>query len=524
MPQDRPPVSDATLPEQHLVLVVDDDDAGRFVKCQILRRAGFHVIEASTGSVALALTREQNPDLLVLDVNLPDIPGYEVSRIVKAQVVQPATQILQVSNTAVSNADQVRGLAAGADVYLTEPIAPEVLVATVRALLRIRTVETELAATLERERAARQEAEQANRLKDEFLAALSHELRTPLNAIMGWIWQLRHTEMSDVGRDRALASLERNAKLQTQLISDLLDISRIGKGKLEITPRIARVAPIVESAFDSLRQTAVDRGIELHLHTEDADVCGDSVRLQQVVTNLLTNAIQFTPRGGTVDVRLQVDGQGEATLRVQDTGCGIDGAFLPHVFDKFRQAEGGITRRHGGLGVGLSLVKQIVDLHGGSVQVFSEGAGKGTTATIVLPCAIGAEHAMQQRCPNAPMLSGLRLMMLGGDRESRSLLAGMLEGAGAVVSSTDSGGDDLLAASAGPEPAIVIAISPLAREEHETLRRILAARDPRQTTVVLVEEPIALAAGDNAPRADATFTRPFRPSVFVRAVAEQLAR
>lgn len=523
MPTIRPPGTEAEPPEQPLVLVVDDNDAGRFVKCQILTRAGLQVIEASTGGSALALTRERNPDLLVLDVNLPDIPGYEVSRIVKAQAVQPAMQILQVSSTAVTNADRVRGLSAGADVYLTEPIAPEVLVATVRALLRIRGVEIQLAATLERERAAREDAEQANRLKDDFLAALSHELRTPLNAIMGWIWQLRHTAMSDAGRDRALGSLERNAKLQTQLISDLLDISRIGKGKLEITPRVVELAPIVEAAIDSLRQIALDRGIVLRLRIAEADVCGDGVRLQQVVTNLLTNAIQFTPAGGTVDVSLDADGEADVVLRVQDTGFGIDRAFLPHVFDKFRQAEGGITRRHGGLGVGLSIVKQIVDLHGGSVQVFSEGAGTGTTVTIVIPRATDAERALQRERPEAPLLSGLCLLLVGGNPEDRSVVAGMLEGTGALVQGTDSSTAPLTIRGDSC-PTIAVAISPLSRDEHDVLRRTLASRRPDQMTIVLVEDPLALGDGTESPAADDTFTRPFRPTAFVRAIAERLHR
>ena len=217
------------------ILVVDDQDAGRFVKVQTLRRSGFIVIEAATGTDTLSLIASERPDLVVLDVNLPDMSGFDVTRRIRQSETGPPTlQILQVSNTAVENEDRVRGLEQGADVYLTEPVDGTVLVATVQALLRVRRAETALADALQGERNARELAEQANRLKDEFIATLSHELRTPLNALMGWIWQLRNATLDEPARERALDSIERNARMQAQLINDLLDISRASKGKLQL--------------------------------------------------------------------------------------------------------------------------------------------------------------------------------------------------------------------------------------------------------------------------------------------------
>jgi DNA-binding response OmpR family regulator len=275
------------------ILVVDDEDAGRFVKTQTLRRAGFHVLEAATGSDALALAASERPDLVVLDVNLPDISGLEVARRLRVPESAPqAPQILQISNTAVTAADRVRGLEHGADVYLTEPVESGVLVATVNALLRVRQAETALAAALDGERKARQIAEHASRLKDEFIATLSHELRTPLNALMGWIWQLRHTSLTEEARQRALDSLERNARMQAQLINDLLDVSRASKGKLQLEMRLVNLQDVVTDALEFERE-AVERQ---ELQPSTGRQCGsrDLARLQQIVTNPVTNAVQFT--------------------------------------------------------------------------------------------------------------------------------------------------------------------------------------------------------------------------------------
>jgi signal transduction histidine kinase len=414
------------------ILVVDDSDAPRFVKVQTLRRAGFTVIEAATGTDALALVASERPDLAIMDVNLPDISGIEVCRRLRAaeSSSQPGLQILQVSSTAVAPSDRVQGLEQGADVYLTEPVESEVLVATVHALLRVRRAEAAMAAALEGERRARRAAEQTSQLKDEFIATLSHELRTPLNALMGWIWQLRHTSLGEEARKRALDSLERNARMQAQLINDLLDVSRASKGKLQLELRLVDFKGVASAAVDFVHQAVEAKGLQLQLDLTSVWVAGDHARLQQMVTNLITNAIQFTPAGGRIAVTVGDEGD-SALLTVQDTGSGIDEAFLPYVFDQFRQGEGGLSRMHGGLGLGLTVVKQLVDLHGGSVDVASPGIGLGTTFTVRLP---RESDLPATRESSDLLLQDVKVSLVLDDESVASMLRAILESSGATVS------------------------------------------------------------------------------------------
>jgi len=424
------------------ILVVDDTEAGRFVKVQILRRAGYAVEEASTGADALAIVDREPPDLLVLDVNLPDISGLEVTRRVRAAYPgAPALQILQISNTAVRPADQVLGLEQGADVYLTEPVDADVLIATVQSLLRVRRAEAALAVALESERRAREIAEAANRAKDDFLATLSHELRTPLNAIMGWLWQLRHSQLSDVVRERALDSLERNARMQAQLINDLLDVSRISKGKLTLDLQWVDLREVALTVCENTRALAEQKEVTVNVQLTPAVVLGDPGRLQQILTNLLTNAVQYTPASGQIWVTLEA-ARRDAVLTVRDTGSGIEPVLLPYIFDPFRQGEGALSRRHGGLGLGLAVVRQLVDLHGGTITASSEGLGNGATFKISLPREAHVTDAIDA----GPVLADVRALVLANEPAAGSLKA-TLESAGADVS---------LEASPGETPTLVV--------------------------------------------------------------------
>jgi len=234
------------------------------------------------------------------------------------------------------------------------------------------------------EQAARAEAEAANRAKDEFLATVSHELRTPLNAILGWSRLLRMGGLDDEMQGRALETIERNARLQTQIIEDILDVSCIVTGKLRLSPRLLELVPIIQAAIDSLRPAADAKAIKITLTADAALVCGDADRLQQVAWNLLANAVKFTPTGGRVNVRLE-RGAACARMIVSDTGQGIRREFLPFAFERFRQADSTSTRAHGGLGLGLAIVRHIVEMHGGTVRAESLGEGQGATFTVVLP-------------------------------------------------------------------------------------------------------------------------------------------
>ncbi len=328
--------------------------------------------------------------------------------------------------------------------------------------------EEERAALLVRERDARKEAEEADRLKDEFLATLSHELRTPLTSILGWALMIRNRDIEEENIDRAIETIERNARSQARLIDDLLDVSRIITGNLRLDVRPINMAPILEAAHDALRPTAEAKGVTVKTEY-DPDCClvtGDPNRLRQIIWNLLLNAIKFTPRGGNVSVNLAGVGS-SARLTVTDTGEGITPEFLPYVFHRFRQAEGSISRRQGGLGLGLAVVRHLVELHGGSVSAESEGPGRGATFTVELPLAnerrdpARAEDRRQEverrqrKTAHVPSLEGMRVLLVEDDDDSRRLLAMMLKRHGAEVISTASA-PEALNSFADTSPDVVI--------------------------------------------------------------------
>ncbi len=237
------------------------------------------------------------------------------------------------------------------------------------------------------EKAAREEAENANRLKDEFLATVSHELRSPLTAMLGWANILLTRQLDDATKTKAIETINRNAKAQHQLISDLLDVSRIISGKLRLNVQMIELRPIIEAAMDSVRPAAAAKNIKLEssINSDVSLISADADRLQQVIWNLLTNAIKFTPKEGSVRLKAEKVESGELELTVMDSGSGISKDLLPYVFDRFRQGDAATTKVHGGLGLGLSIVRQLIELHGGTVRVESEGAEKGATFTVSLP-------------------------------------------------------------------------------------------------------------------------------------------
>ena len=318
-----------------------------------------------------------------------------------------------------------------------------------------RDISDRRAADTERNRLL-EEAREANRMKDEFLAMLSHELRTPLSAIVGWAHMLRTGGLDEPTVARAIETIDRNAKVQNQLIEDILDVSRIVAGKFHLDMRSVDLVRIVEAAIDTVSPLATSRGVQLRqdLSAEIGPCCpaiGDPDRLQQVVWNLLTNAIKFTPRGGvvTVEVRRQ-DDPAEFEIVVRDTGQGISADFLPHIFERFRQAGTG-ARRHGGLGLGLSIVRHIVEMHGGTVMATSAGEGQGSVFTLRLPVVEVGEDG--QRMPalsreeggleEAPRLDGVRVLVVEDEADARHLLAAVLQKRGARVFMAASGAEAL---------------------------------------------------------------------------------
>jgi CheY-like chemotaxis protein len=327
-------------------------------------------------------------------------------------------------------------------------------------------------------------------LKDEFLATVSHELRTPLNAILGWAQILRqgHSQPDPEDLAQGVATIERNAKAQAQLVEDLLDVSRIVAGKLRLDVRTVDLAHVIDAAIEACRPAANAKGVKVSrvLDPNTGPVSGDPDRLQQVVWNLLSNAVKFTPRGGTVQVLLQPR-EGNAEIAVSDTGRGISKEFLPHVFDRFRQADASITRQFGGLGLGLGIVRQLVELHGGTVSASSLGEGKGATFVVALPLMIveptrdgddvPAPHRAPARDSASQSLRGVRVLVVEDEPDSRWLLERLLTDAGAVVTATSSAAEGFAAFTREPPDVIVGDIGMPEEDGYSMLRRIRAAEN-----------------------------------------------
>lgn len=546
---------------------VDDHDGSREATSELLRDQGFTIFEAATGAEALKLVAEVRPQLVLLDVKLPDMSGHEVCRRLKADRATASILVLQISASFTSRNDRVAGLESGADSYLAKPVEPDELIATIKALLRLREAEEARRETeasydflfernslptwiidmesleflavneaavrhygysreeflsmtikeirppedvpavqdyiaripdaapnavqwrhrkkdgtqidvevvwhelfylgrhallvlakditdrknaeagieelLAREKAAREEAQAASRAKDSFLAIVSHELRAPLNAILGWAAILRSPKADEATRAHAAETIERSAMVQSKLIEDLLDSARVARGQLRLEVQPVDLTAVIEAAVDVMHPAAEARDIEVHrtFAAKTEVITGDPDRLQQIVSNLLSNAIKFTPGGGRVDIRLE-RADPHVRISVADTGKGISSEHLPYVFERFHQADGSTTRRHSGLGLGLSLVRNLVELHGGTVHAESPGEGYGATFTVDLPL-----RAVRPQSPGreskslngitglhaASLLKGVRALVVDDEADARELVATLLQQYGATV-------------------------------------------------------------------------------------------
>ncbi len=339
----------------------------------------------------------------------------------------------------------------------------------------------------EAERTARNAAESANRIKDEFLAVLSHELRTPLNPILGWTKLMRSRKLDQATSDRALETIERNAKLQTQLIEDLLDVSRILQGKLNLNFGRINLISVIEAAIETVRLSAQAKSIQIQtiLKSGVGLVLGDANRLQQVIWNILSNAIKFTPAGGEVKIKLEQVGS-QVQICVTDTGKGIAPEFLPYVFDYFRQADGATTRKFGGLGLGLAIVRHLVELHGGAVQAESLGEDRGATFTVKMPCLQNESKGIKDAKDNSSLgenqslpLSGLQILVVDDDADMREFLPFMLEQYGATVTAVASA-IQALAALSQSQPNLIISDIGMPEMDGYMLMRQIRSLEPEQ--------------------------------------------
>ena len=374
---------------------------------------------------------------------------------------------------------------------------------------------------------ARADAEAASRAKDEFLAVLSHELRTPLTAIVGWARMLRTGTMSPGATRDAIEVIDRNAAVQTQLIEDLLDVSRIISRTLKVELRPVKLAPVLGAAVDAVRLTADRKGVDLSLDVAAGIglVSADPGRLQQVFWNLLVNAVKFTPTGGSVAVTATVAHDG-VRASVADTGGGIDPAVLPHIFDRFRQADSSMTRQHGGLGLGLALVKHLVELHGGRVSAESAGLGQGATFTVTLRHAAAAEAPLEPSTPTPPpsrlQLAGVTVLIVDDEADTRTFCADVLARHGARVMTAESVAQALERVESA-NPDVVITDLGMPDEDGFALIRRLRARDSDRGRRVVVMALTAYVSDEDRLRVlaagfDGHIAKPFDPEKLARAV------
>jgi len=384
------------------------------------------------------------------------------------------------------------------------------------------------------EEALRQQAEelsQANRMKDEFLATLSHELRSPLNAILGWARLLGNRKFDAVTSARAIETIERNARSQLQLIEDLLDVSRIIRGQLHLNVRPLNLVPVIESAIDAVRPAADAKAIQLQavLDPMAGQISGDADRLQQVIWNLLTNAIKFTPKAGRVQICLErINSHLEIT--VSDTGQGIAADFLPHVFDRFRQADSSITRTYSGLGLGLAIVRHLAELHGGTVRAESQGKGQGATFIVQLPLLeeVRNEQIKSEDLEASPLtLDGLRLLVVDDNADARDLYQSLLEEYGAEVTAVTSAREGIAALERLQPDVLVSDIGMPNEDGYALIRQVRALKSERASQVPAValtayareeDQQAALLAGFQK-----YFAKPVEPTELVEAIAN-LAR
>ena len=450
-------------------VLLADDNADMREYLRRLLASSYEVEAVGDGEAALGLARDQDFDLVLSDVMMPKLDGFGLLKALRGNERTQTIPVILLSARA-GEESRVEGMGAGADDYLVKPFSARELLARVESHLNLQRVRREVEQTLlemmEREQKARASAEVANRVKDDFLAMLSHELRTPLNAIIGWSHLLKKGMLNEKDRARGIDVIDRNAAAQRAIIDELLDVSRIVTGKLKLETKPVELAGVIESAIDAIRPAAEAKEIEIvtSLDRSAGLVNGEAVRLQQVIWNLLSNAVKFTPKQGRLEVELKTAGT-NAKVVIKDSGEGIEPEFLPFIFDRFRQADSSAKRVHGGLGLGLSIVHSLVEMHEGEIHAASDGKGKGATFTLTLPIMALSDSEDETTKPletkfpafqlnqngddptssepHSDLLSGLKVLTVDDQQDTRELIALALGRYGAEVRSSDSASNAL---------------------------------------------------------------------------------
>ncbi len=460
---------------------------------------------------------------------MPRLDGFALLRGVARRRRSTRTLPVILLSARAGEEARVEGLMAGADDYLVKPFGARELLARVAGALALAAVrrealhlererrlavealrhaETERLELLASEREARAAAEQANRVKDDLLATVSHELRTPMNTVLLWVEAIRQHQLAPATIERGLATIERAVKTQVTLIEDLLDLSRIAAGKLVLADEPLALDAVVQLAIELVGPVAQEKGVTLRSRFAGGPwpMRGDAPRLQQVVWNLLANAVKFTPRGGSVEVGLERE-DGLLTLIVHDTGQGIDAELLPHVFDRFRQGEGAPAGTQRGLGIGLAIVRRLVELHGGSVRAASPGVDRGATFAVVLPAApeTPAQGSDCATAVGAASLEGVRVLLVEDDPDTRELVERILVERKAVVATAPSA-DAALEHLASLHPDVLISdISMPDKDGYALIREVRCSplhRDLPAVALTAFARP-----GDRARALEAGFDR-----------------
>jgi signal transduction histidine kinase/BarA-like signal transduction histidine kinase len=523
------------------VLLVDDRPENLIALEGTLQCLGQNLVKVQSGRAALKYLLDHDVAVILLDVQMPDIDGFETARLIRQRQRSQHTPIIFL--TAFSEQDELRfqGYTLGAVDYLYKPIDPTILASKVsvfidlfRKNLEIKYQTAQLIAKNTEiicAQSARQQAEEANRLKDEFLAIISHELRTPLNSILGWAHLLLTRQFDPETTQRALETIERNARAQTQLVEDILDISKLMRGKVELSIHRINVSSFVDAMIESVRPQADAKSIHLAIQLDPSvpELEADPIRLRQIVSNLLTNAIKFTPEKGQIWVEVVPAARGFVNLQIRDTGEGIAPEFLPYIFDYFQQADSSSTRPHGGLGLGLAIVQQLVELHKGKIYAHSKGRDQGSTFSVHLPISHKEPGGDANTFPEMkmiavdqtlPSLDHLRVLVVEDHTDSREFIQEVLENAGAKVTAVDS----VQAAIAALEQTqfdIIVSDIAMPREDGYALIRQVRASQPEIPAIALT----AMAKPDHCDLAiDAGFQmyliKPVNQQELIRAIAQ----
>lgn len=454
-----------------VILNINDSASNRYYVSRVLKAAGYTVFEAATGGEGLDLARAHRPDLVVLDIKLPDMSGLEVCRILKSDPDTAHILVIQTSATFVTSEGKARGLESGADQYLTQPFEAIELVAMVRGLLRMHEKEVE----------AREKANalvEADRRKDEFLAMLAHELRNPLSAIMTAQTLLDELELPPLGV-RLSATIGRQTRHLARLVDDLLDVARITRGKIQLRTQPLDLGELLKSYVDG-EAAALTKNHRLALHIADEPmwVQGDATRLEQIFSNLVSNAVKYSAAGGNIAISLtpaRTGNKGYATLKVRDTGIGIAPENIGSVFDLFFQVDSTLARSQSGLGIGLTMVKRLVEMHEGRISVSSGGVGTGAEFRIDLP-TVPAQNELRPAEASLPART-LSILLIDDNLDSCELVALSFENDGHRVTTSNDGQEGLDVALANTFDVAIIDIGLPTLDGYEIARRIRAARE-----------------------------------------------